>query len=205
MDWSSSASRLGPRSYSYLTITHGLLEGGQLGLPRLRPLQLRDPNPDEAEPVMAFGELFCELDAHIREDRLIEHVGGESPLPQVGLESLEPNLDADRAERRSLGPSSEEHVVGHIPNRRFDPGPVRDVLVERPFDADRFRIGSLLDGQFFDAARYGPQPDRILAHELLQLGAGEPGQVPDRPDSDPFEHLCRFRTDSAYPGYGQRV
>src|SRR3989442_144644 len=139
MDWSSSASRLGPRSYSYLTITHGLLEGGELGLPRLRPLQLRDPNPDEAEPVIAFGELFCELDAHIREDLRIEHVGGESPLPQVGLESLEPNLDADRAERRSLGPSSEEDVVGHIPNRRFDPWPVRDALrhgfVRR--DADR--------------------------------------------------------------------
>src|SRR3989442_8272326 len=94
------------------------------------------------------------------------------------LESLEPNLDADRAERRSLGRSSEEDVVGHLPNRRFNPGPVRDVLVEGPFDADRLRIRPLLDGQFLDAASDGPQPDRILAHELLQLGAGNRANSP---------------------------
>src|SRR3989442_1826456 len=123
----------------------------------------------------------------------------------MGLESLETNLDADRAERRSLSPSSEEDVVGHIPNRRFDPGPVRDVLVERPFDADRLRIGPLLDGQFLDPASDGPQPDRILAHELLQLGAGEPGQFSNRPDPDSFEHRRGFRTDPADTGDEHRV
>src|SRR5207245_6192211 len=121
---------------------------------------------DESKPMIAFGELFCELHAHIREDLLIENVGSESPLPQMGLESLEPNLDADRAERRSLGPSSEEDVVGHIPNRRFDPAPVRDVLVERPVDADRLRLRPLLAGKFPDAPSDGAQPDRVRAQAL---------------------------------------
>src|SRR2546427_13245658 len=135
------------------------LERAPLGLLRFRPLQLSDADADESNPMIAFGKLIGELHADLREDLLIEHVGPQGPLSQVGLESLETYLDPDRAEGRALSPCPEENVPGHIADRRFHLRPIRHVLVERPFDADRLRVGALLDRQLLDAPGDRPQPD----------------------------------------------
>src|SRR2546427_127796 len=88
------------------------LERAQLGLLRFRPLQLSDADADESNPMIAFGKLIGELHADLREDLLIEHVGPQGPLSQVGLESLETYLDPDRAEGRVLGPTPLIFVTG---------------------------------------------------------------------------------------------
>src|SRR2546430_3145528 len=155
--------------------------------------------------MIAFREFFCELDADIGQDFLIEDVGGKRPLPKMGLEALEPNLDSDRAECGSLGPRAEVHITGHIADRRLDSGPIGHVLVEGAFDADRLGVRPLLDRQLLDPAGDGPQPHGVLAHELLQLGAGKAGEFPDCADADPLQHLGGLRPDPADPRDRQRV
>src|SRR6059036_2095428 len=155
--------------------------------------------------MIAFGKLIGELHADLREDLLIEHVGPQGPLSQVGLESLETYLDPDRAEGRALSPCPEENVPGHIADRRFHLRPIRHVLVERPFDADRLRVGALLDRQLLDAPGDRPQPDRVLAHEFLQLRPRESSQLADCPDADPLEDLGRLGPHAADLRDGQRL
>src|SRR5947207_15239827 len=78
--------------------------------------------------MVPFREFFCEVDEDIGQEFLVEDVGGNGPLPKMGLKALEPDLDSNRPECRSLGPRPEEHVAGHIADRRLDSGPVGHVL-----------------------------------------------------------------------------
>src|SRR5207302_2695974 len=127
------------------------------------------------------------------------------PLPKMGLKALEPNLDSNRPERGALGPRPEEHVAGHVADRRLDSGPVGHILVEGAFDADRLGVRTLLDRQLLGPAGDGPQPHGVLAHELLQLGAGKTREFPDCTDAGPLEELGGLRPDPADRRDRQRV
>src|SRR5437773_11180796 len=130
-----------------------------MGLARRRPLQRRDPDPDESASAIFYGELLREVHTNVGEDLLIKEVGAESPLSQVCLESFESDLDPDRPEGRALGAGPQEYISGHVADRRFHLFPVRDVLVERPLDADRLRIGPFLDRELLDPRSDRPKPD----------------------------------------------
>src|SRR5947208_16097650 len=97
--------------------------------------------------MIAVREFFCEIDADIGQDFLIEDVGGKSPLPKMGLKALEPDLDSNRPECGSLGPRPEEHVAGHMAERRLDSGPIGHVLVQGAFYLDLLGVRPLLDRQ----------------------------------------------------------
>src|SRR2546430_12781466 len=95
--------------------------------------------------MMAFREFFCEIDADIGQDFLVADVGSKCPLPKMGLEALEPDLDSNRPECGALAPRPEEHVAGHIADRRLDSGPIGHVLAAAPFDSNPLAVRPLLD------------------------------------------------------------
>src|SRR5207247_7237493 len=150
-----------------------LLERAELRLFRLRTLQVRHPHPQEPDPALPVREFLGELLRDVDQDLLVEDMRCERPFPQVSLKSFEADLDSDRPEGRALGARSKEHVVGDVAERLSDDGPLGHVAVKGTLNADRFWIRPLLHRKLFESASDAPKPDRVLAENLLKLGAGK--------------------------------
>ena len=97
---------------------------------------MRDPDADEAHAVRFVRELCDEVVAYLGEHLLVHDVGRERPFPQMGLESLETDFDADRPEGGPLRSRAEIDVVRDVSVGILDAVPLHDVPIERPLDAD---------------------------------------------------------------------
>src|SRR5436309_15387319 len=127
------------------------------------------------------------------------------PFPQVSLKSFEADLDSNRPEGRALGARSKEHVVGDVAERLSDDGPLGHVPVKGTLNADRFGIRPLLHRKLFESASDAPKPDRVLAENLLKLGAGKACELADRADSHSLNELGGLRPHAADLRDGERI
>src|SRR5256712_8932684 len=173
------------------------LERTELRLFRLRPLQVGDADAHETNSVSLVGKLGREIVSDLGENLLAEDMRRERPLSEVRLKSFETNLDPDGLERRALAAGPQEDIVGDVSERLLDDAPLGHVAVKGSFDADRFRIGTLLHGELLHPARDGPEPDGVLAEHFPPIGAWQESEFPDRPDTQTHEELRGFHPDPA--------
>src|SRR5207245_9785549 len=147
-------------------------------------------------PLLAI-DLLGDVLRHVGEDLHIEDVRSQRPFAEMSLESFESDFDPDRPERRALRARAEEHVVGDDAERLLDRRPLGDIAIERALHTDRLRVRARLPGKLFHPPRDAPQPDRVLAENLLQLRARETCELASGSDADSLAELRGLRPAAA--------